>query len=145
MVRRGLYGEVDMSNIDDSLEIEHLDHCIDHIRQGIMVSNPMWKEKPIDRLFSWLAIVLQWCCPIDIRSSIYGWETESCSWGSSQLSWLLRRTEVGAAETDSYGSGFWNCSDRWPTRLGLILILAWGLIILLWPMIRYQDDQTRFS
>ncbi|KAG8627509.1 hypothetical protein KVT40_004992 [Elsinoe batatas] len=37
LVRRGLYGEVDFSNVDDLLGIEHLDHCIDTIRQGIMV------------------------------------------------------------------------------------------------------------
>ncbi|KAK0127739.1 hypothetical protein ONS96_007253 [Cadophora gregata f. sp. sojae] len=39
LVRRGLYGEVDMSNNDDSLGIEHLDHCVDHIRQSIMCSS----------------------------------------------------------------------------------------------------------
>ncbi|KAI5865342.1 hypothetical protein GGS23DRAFT_618392 [Durotheca rogersii] len=38
LVRRGLYGEVDMTNKHDLLGIEHLDHCVDHIRQSIMCS-----------------------------------------------------------------------------------------------------------
>ncbi|KAI1455248.1 hypothetical protein F4805DRAFT_459993 [Annulohypoxylon moriforme] len=38
LVRRGLYGEVDMTNQDESFGIEHLDHCVDQIRQSIMCS-----------------------------------------------------------------------------------------------------------
>lgn len=38
LVRRGLYGEVDTTDKDELLGISHLDHCIDTIRQGIMVS-----------------------------------------------------------------------------------------------------------
>jgi hypothetical protein len=36
-MRRGIYGSVDMSNQDDLMGIEHLDHCIDMLRQAIMV------------------------------------------------------------------------------------------------------------
>lgn len=37
MIRKGLYGDVDMTNKDDVMGIEHLDHCIDMLRQSIMV------------------------------------------------------------------------------------------------------------
>lgn len=38
MIRKALYGGADMSNTDDSLGIEHLDHCVDMLHQSIMVS-----------------------------------------------------------------------------------------------------------
>jgi len=38
LIRKGIYGAVDMTNEDDLLGIEHLDHCVDILRQSIMVS-----------------------------------------------------------------------------------------------------------
>jgi hypothetical protein len=37
LIRKGVYGNVDMSNQDDLTGMEHLDHCIDMLRQSIMV------------------------------------------------------------------------------------------------------------
>jgi len=39
LVRKGIYGGVDMSNSDDLMGIEHLDHCIDMLRQSIMCNS----------------------------------------------------------------------------------------------------------
>lgn len=36
MVRNGLYGDVDWTNQDDRIGIEHLDHCIDVLRQNLL-------------------------------------------------------------------------------------------------------------
>ncbi|KAI9046410.1 hypothetical protein LZ554_009585 [Drepanopeziza brunnea f. sp. 'monogermtubi'] len=36
LIRKGIYGAVDMTNKDDVLGIEHLDHCVDILRQSIM-------------------------------------------------------------------------------------------------------------
>ncbi|KAK4187192.1 hypothetical protein QBC35DRAFT_385334, partial [Podospora australis] len=40
LIRKGICGGVDMSNVDDSMGIEHIDHCIDMLRQSLMVSTP---------------------------------------------------------------------------------------------------------
>ena len=37
LIRKGIYGAVDMTDKDDLLGIEHLDHCLDMLRQSIMV------------------------------------------------------------------------------------------------------------
>lgn len=37
LLRLGIYGNVDMSNKDELQGIEHLDHCIDALRQSLMV------------------------------------------------------------------------------------------------------------
>ncbi|KAK0637155.1 hypothetical protein B0T17DRAFT_520774 [Bombardia bombarda] len=39
LIRKGIYGDVDFSNIDDLMGIEHLDHCIDMLRQSIMCNS----------------------------------------------------------------------------------------------------------
>lgn len=39
MIRKGLYGAVDMTNEDDLMGIEHLDHCVDMLRQSIMCNS----------------------------------------------------------------------------------------------------------
>ncbi|KAF2763255.1 hypothetical protein EJ05DRAFT_496085 [Pseudovirgaria hyperparasitica] len=36
MIRKGIYNGVDMSNVDELMGIEHIDHCIDMLRQSIM-------------------------------------------------------------------------------------------------------------
>ncbi|KAK4182267.1 hypothetical protein QBC35DRAFT_396303 [Podospora australis] len=40
LIRKGLYGAVDMTNVDELLGIEHLDHCLDMLRQSVMVQSP---------------------------------------------------------------------------------------------------------
>ncbi|GAB1311936.1 hypothetical protein MFIFM68171_02146 [Madurella fahalii] len=39
LIRKGIYGGVDMTNVDDALGIEHLDHRIDMLRQGIICNS----------------------------------------------------------------------------------------------------------
>ncbi|KAI1128591.1 hypothetical protein F5Y10DRAFT_240115 [Nemania abortiva] len=38
-IRKGIYGAVDMANEDDLLGIEHLDHCLDMLRQSVMCNS----------------------------------------------------------------------------------------------------------
>ncbi|KAF2022493.1 hypothetical protein EK21DRAFT_83250, partial [Setomelanomma holmii] len=39
LIRKGIYGGVDMSNQDDLMGIEHLDHYIDMLRQSIICNS----------------------------------------------------------------------------------------------------------
>jgi len=39
LIRKGIYGAVDMTNKDDLLGIEHLDHCVDILRQSIICNS----------------------------------------------------------------------------------------------------------
>ncbi|KAK0726613.1 hypothetical protein B0T21DRAFT_413937 [Apiosordaria backusii] len=39
IIRKGIYYGVDMTNVDDLMGIEHIDHCIDMLRQSLMCSS----------------------------------------------------------------------------------------------------------
>ena len=65
MVRKGLYGDVDWTNKDDLRGIEHLDHCIDIIRQQLMckadVTPLTWVRDPVDGKAKEVAQVIHTC------------------------------------------------------------------------------------
>ncbi|KAK0672606.1 hypothetical protein QBC41DRAFT_299544 [Cercophora samala] len=39
IIRKGIYYGVDMTNVDDLFGIEHIDHCIDMLRQSLMCTS----------------------------------------------------------------------------------------------------------
>lgn len=56
MIRKAVYGRADMSNTDDSMGIEHIDHCIDMLRQSIMVGIPHSVAHSAEAIFTELAV-----------------------------------------------------------------------------------------
>lgn len=111
-LRHGIYGDVDILNQDEMQGIEHLDHCIDLLRQSLMVCRPPRDPFPSFPCCTNFPLVQRGRSTVDFRQRGKGRCREGRRRGFTQLPQLCRRAEMGLGQAAPRAAGYdYNCGQ----------------------------------